>query len=79
MKGDDKGAALKYIADYYKIPLENTVAVVDNLNDLPMIEAAGTGVAVANALEELKTYADEVCPSCDDDGIAFVIRKNGLA
>ena len=78
-KGDDKGAALKYIADYYKIPLENTVAVGDNLNDLPMIEAAGTGVAVANALEELKTYADGVCPSCDDDGIAFVIRKYGLA
>lgn len=78
-KGDDKGAALKFIAAHYGIPIEKTVAVGDNLNDLPMIKAAGTGVAVANAVDEFKVFADDVCASCDDGGVAQVIRKYGLA
>ena len=78
-KGDDKGEALKFIAGHYNIPAESTVAIGDNLNDLPMIKAAGTGVAVANAVEEFKAFADDVCPSCDDGGVADVIKKYGLA
>lgn len=78
-KGDDKGEALKFLSAHYNVPIENTVAIGDNLNDLPMIEAAGTGVAVANAEEGLKAEADDVCPSCDEDGVAAVIRKYGLS
>lgn len=78
-KGDDKGEALKFIASHYNIPIEKTVAIGDNLNDLPMIKAAGTGVAVANAVDEFRTFADDVCPSCDDGGVAEVIKKYGLA
>lgn len=77
-KGDDKGEALKFLAEHYNIPIENTVAVGDNLNDLPMILAAGTGVAVENAVEEFKNHADDICPSCDDGGVADVIEKYGL-
>lgn len=77
-KGDDKGAALKFIAQKYSIPIEKTVAIGDNLNDLPMILAAGTGVAVKNAVEEFKKYADDVCPSCDEGGVADVIEKYGF-
>ena len=44
-----------------------------------MIKAAGTGVAVANAVDEFRTFADDVCPSCDDGGVAEVIKKYGLA
>ena len=78
-KGDDKGEALKFLSAHYNVPIENTVAIGDNLNDLPMIEAAGTGVAVANAEEGLKAEADDVCPSCDEGGVAAVIRKYGLS
>ena len=78
-KGDDKGEALKFIAKHYGIPIKMTVAIGDNLNDLPMIEAAGTGIAVENAVEDLKECADAVCPSCNDDGVAYVIKKYGLA
>ena len=78
-KGDDKGEALKFIAGHYNIPAESTVAIGDNLNDLPMIKAAGTGIAVANAVEEFKAFSDDVCPSCDDGGVADVIKKYGLA
>lgn len=47
----------------------------DGFNDLPMIEYAGLGVAMANAPDELKEKADYVAPSCDDDGIVDVIGR----
>lgn len=78
-KGDDKGAALRFLAAHYGIPPEKTVAIGDNLNDLPMIKAAGVGVAVANGVEEFRSFADEVCSSCNDGGVAEVIRKYGLS
>ena len=78
-KGDDKGEALKFLAAHYNVPIEKTVAVGDNLNDLPMILAAGVGVAVANGVDEFRRYANDVCPSCDDGGVADVIEKYGFA
>ena len=44
-------------------------------NDLPMIEYAGFGVAMANAPEQLKEKADYVAPSCDEDGLVDVITR----
>jgi hypothetical protein len=77
-KGDDKGAALEYLADYYKIPLSQTVAVGDNLNDLSMIIKAGVGVAVANATQPLKDKANYITTFSNDEGaIAEVIKKFG--
>ena len=78
-KGDDKGQALKYLAAHYGIEVADTVAIGDNLNDLPMIKAAGVGVAVQNAVPEFKQFADVVCPSCDDGGVAEIIQKYGFA
>jgi hypothetical protein len=75
--GDNKGAALKFIADYYGIDIADTVAVGDNLNDLPMIEKAGVGVAVGNATAELKKYADYITVTNDEGAIAKIIEKFG--
>ena len=47
----------------------------DGFNDLPMIEYAGFGVAMANAPEQLKEKADYVAPSCDEDGLVDVITR----
>lgn len=77
-KGTDKGGALEYLANYYGIPLSQTIAVGDNFNDLPMIEKAGLGVAVQNGEKTLKEAAGFVTRSCDEDGVAYVIRKFGL-
>lgn len=77
-KGDNKGVALKYIADRYGIPYNRTVAVGDNLNDLSMIQAAGVGVAVGNATEILKRAADRVTVSNNDDAVAVVISEYGF-
>lgn len=78
VKGCNKGGALEYLAHHYNIPLSQTVAIGDNLNDLPMIEKAGLGVAVENAETPLKEAADFVTRSCDEDGVGYVIRKFGL-
>ena len=76
--GSDKGGALKFLAEHYGIPLSETIAIGDNFNDLPMIQAAGLGVAVENGEEELKKQADFITRTCDEDGVGFVIRKFGL-
>ncbi len=77
--GDNKGEALKYLADYYNIPLELTVAVGDNLNDLPMILVAGTGVAVGNAAPALKKAATFVSVTNNEGALAQIIEKFGFA
>lgn len=77
--GDNKGSALAFLADYYGVDIKDTVAVGDNLNDLSMIIAAGTGVAVGNAEEELKARADYIAPTNDEYAVAAVIEKFGYA
>ena len=77
-KGDDKGVALKFVADYFGIDLSSTVAIGDNLNDLPMIKIASIGVAVGNAVEELKKEADYVTASNNDGAVAKIIEKFGF-
>ena len=74
---DNKGAALKFLADHYNVDLESTVAVGDNLNDLSMINAAGIGVAVGNAVDELKEAADFVAVTNDEGAVAQIIEKYG--
>ena len=71
----NKGDALKFIADYLKIPLSETMSFGDGLNDIYMIKSAGIGVAMGNACEELKAEADYVTLDCDNDGIAEGIKK----
>ena len=47
----------------------------DGYNDLPMIEFAGLGVAMGNAVDEVKAAANYVTATNDEDGIAQVIEK----
>ena len=77
-KGDDKGAALKFIADYFGIDLSSTVAVGDNLNDLSMIKIASVGVAVGNAVDDLKKEANYITVSNNEDAVAKIIEKFGF-
>jgi hypothetical protein len=77
--GSSKGAALRRVARSLRIPLREVVAVGNESNDLTMIEAAGLGVAMGNAPEELQRAADYVAPTNDDDGLAEVMRRFVLA
>jgi Cof subfamily protein (haloacid dehalogenase superfamily) len=73
--GVSKGSALRYLADYLGISVDEIIAVGDNPNDIEMIRAAGLGVAVANAHPDVKRIADLITDSNDDDGVAKVIEE----
>lgn len=77
-KGDDKGGAVRFLAKHYGIGIEDTVAVGDNLNDISMIRAAGVGVAVGNAIEELKREADFIAATNDEGAVAQIIYRYGF-
>ncbi|MCQ2123768.1 MAG: Cof-type HAD-IIB family hydrolase [Fibrobacter sp.] len=72
----NKGDAVRFMADFYNVPLSETIACGDEENDCPMISAAGIGVAMANASEIAKSCAKYIT-KCDNNhgGIAEVIDK----
>ncbi len=74
-KGLSKGASLLEIAKYYGIDQADIIAFGDELNDETMIEVAGTGVAMGNAVEKIKEIADYITLSNDEDGIADYLEK----
>ena len=76
-KDRSKGTSVKWIADYYQVPLEKTVAVGDALNDLPMLHTAGVGLAVKNAEKALLENAINFPYSNDEDAVAKIIEKYG--
>jgi hydroxymethylpyrimidine pyrophosphatase-like HAD family hydrolase len=57
------------------VPPEQVVAFGDMPNDVPMLEWAGLGVAVANAHPDALAAADEVTASNDEDGVALVLER----
>lgn len=79
-QGVDKGQALAWLASRLAVPREAVMAVGDQQNDLQMIEWAGIGVAMGNAVPSVRQAADWIAPSLQDDGAAvalerFVLRK----
>ncbi|MCH4010307.1 Cof-type HAD-IIB family hydrolase [Companilactobacillus sp.] len=74
-KGASKSEALKELAEYYHLPIEDTMALGDNFNDVPMFETAGLGVAMENAPDEVKGMADEVTSSNNDNGVSEALKK----
>lgn len=48
----------------------------DDFSDIGMLKLCGTGIAVGNAIPQVKEIADFVCDSCDQDGPATWIEKN---
>lgn len=73
--GMNKGEAVKMLCALLEVPIENAVAVGDAANDIPMIRAAGLGVAMANGTEEVKAAADYVTHLDNNrDGVAEVVN-----
>jgi Cof subfamily protein (haloacid dehalogenase superfamily) len=71
----NKGAALAFVADGYGATLEETLAVGDAWNDLPLLEAAGIGVAMGSGPPELLARADAVVGDVAHDGVAEAIER----
>ena len=71
--GVDKGVGLKKLAGILSIPVENTMAVGDTENDIAILKAAGIGVAMGNATDDVKAIASYITTSNTDDGVANAI------
>lgn len=75
-RGMSKGEAVKKLCAMMDVSIENAVAAGDAANDLSMIEAAGIGVAMANATAEVKEIADYITVRDNNhDGIAEVVER----
>jgi Cof subfamily protein (haloacid dehalogenase superfamily) len=73
--GITKATGLALAADHLGLRPEDTLAFGDMPNDIPMLDWAAHGVAMANAHPELKAVADEITLSNEDDGIATVLER----
>ncbi|MFT7684742.1 MAG: Cof subfamily protein (haloacid dehalogenase superfamily) [Candidatus Azotimanducaceae bacterium] len=65
----DKWYGLQHLAKRFNLEAANICAVGDELNDVPMVKAAGLGVAMGNAHPKLKNLADFICGNYDEDGL----------
>jgi Cof subfamily protein (haloacid dehalogenase superfamily) len=73
--GTSKGAALKLLLKDLQIPAENVLALGDGENDIEMLQMAGIGVAMGNALQPIKHIADHVTATNDADGVAEAVER----
>lgn len=76
--GADKGDAVRGVAAALGVAIEDTYAFGDGINDLSMIVAAGHGIAMGNAVDELKEAAEFVTADIDEDGVALGLEHFGL-
>ena len=71
----NKGDALRWLCEHIGIGIKDTVAIGDSLNDLDIVQAAGVGVAMKNAMQVLLGVADVVTGSNDECGVAEFVEK----
>ncbi|MEG0275700.1 MAG: Cof-type HAD-IIB family hydrolase [Coprobacillus sp.] len=75
-QGIDKAKALDTVLIPMGYKKEDMIAYGDGHNDASMVKYAGTGVAMANAVQDLKDIADDITLSNDEDGIAVSLYKH---
>lgn len=71
--GVSKASAIKILADKYNIANEEILAIGDSDNDLPMIKAAGCGVAMGNAVPSVLAVCPRITDTCENDGFAKAV------
>ena len=73
-KGTSKSMGIDRILAYYNIDLKDTIAFGDGGNDIPMLQHAGTGIAMGNAAKSVQDAADYVTSTVDEDGILRALQ-----
>ena len=76
--GADKGDAIVNVAEKLGVPIENTYAFGDGVNDACMLVKAGHGIAMGNAVERTKEAAEYVTDEITNDGVFNGLRHYGL-
>jgi 5-amino-6-(5-phospho-D-ribitylamino)uracil phosphatase len=73
-----KAVALRKLAAYYQVPIEQVMAIGDAPNDVGMLQVAGVAIAMDNAHKVVKSVADWIAPSNDDHGVHAALVRYGL-
>ena len=76
--GSSKRIGIDKMLEYFKIPLNECMAFGDGGNDVAMLQHAGIGVAMGNADDDVKQYADYVTDSVDEDGIFKALKFHNI-
>jgi len=70
-----KATALAYLLDEWGLSMTQVAAFGDDVNDVEMVAEAGLGVAMDNAVAEVKAVADRITASNNRDGVALVVEE----
>lgn len=73
-----KGLGIQKVLEAYGLDQSQAMAFGDGNNDIDMLKAVGIGVAMANASDELREIADEICGDVSEDGIYHYCVEYGL-
>lgn len=76
--GATKGRALAHVAAHFGVARDEVLAIGDNLNDIDMLQWAGTGVVMGNAEPDLLALGLEVTATHDEAGLALALRRHVL-
>lgn len=77
-KGVSKASALRKLAGFLDVDILDTMAIGDAHNDLSMLRAAGKGIAMGNAVPEVKSVADYETLTCEEHGLAMAIYRYAM-
>ena len=77
-KDGGKGKAIEKVLQYYGLTENQAIAFGDGRNDIEMLKAVGVGVAMGNAIDEVKKQADVICKTVEDDGVYYYCLDNNL-
>ena len=73
--GVTKASGLAYVCQELDVDAADVLAIGDGRNDVEMLQWAGRGVAMGNALPEAINAADDVTAACEEDGVAVELRR----
>lgn len=74
-KGFSKQFGMEKVMQYYNIPIENSFAIGDSINDLDMLRIAGISIAMGNAPEIVKSECDYVTLNVCEDGVSYAMEQ----
>ncbi len=74
----DKGTGIRHVCEALGYALEDTVGFGDSMNDLEMIQTTAVSVCMANGSPTLKKHCTMICPSVEEDGLAWAFHALGL-